>query len=212
MKLKAESLFFVGILVVVVLAVAGLFLLSNRPEEKVDTNNFIRDNNYFVGPKDAKVTLVEFGDYQCPACKAAEGTVQKLKSDYLGKVKFVFKHFPLPSHKNGIDAALAAEAAGSQGKFWELHNILYGKQESWSNLVDPTAEFEKYAKELGLDLTKFSKDLKEKTYIERVNTDKSDGIDLNVEATPTFFLNGEKLVGGLTYTQFKEKIDKAIVE
>lgn len=210
MKLRAESIFLVGILIVVVFGVVGLVLLSNKPAEKADTNSIVRDNNYFTGPKDAKVVLVGFADFQCPACKAIEPVVQKIQSEYKDKVKFVFKHFPLPSHNNGLDAALASEAAGEQGKFWEFHDVLFEKQGEWSGLSNPNSEFEKYAKDLGLDLEKFSKSLNDKIYLEKINTDKSDGIDLSVQATPTFFLNGEKLEGGLSYEQFKEKIEKIL--
>ena len=195
MKFKAETLFFFGIVLVVLVAVGGLFLIKNQPKEKATIDTVVRDNNYFTGPKDARVVLVEFGDFQCPACKAVEPTVQKLQSEYKDKVKFVFKQFPLPSHNNGMDAALASEAAGEQGKFWEFHNVLYEKQGEWSSLSNPNSEFEKYAESLGLEMAKFSKALKDKTYSDKINTDKSDGIGLAVEATPTFFLNGEKLEG-----------------
>ena len=212
MKLKAETLFFFGIVIVVLVAVGGLFFLKSQPEDKATIDSIVRDNNYFTGPKDAKVVLVGFADFQCPACKAVEPVVQKIQSEYKDRVKFVFKHFPLPSHNNGLDAALASEAAGEQGKFWEFHDALFEKQGEWGNLSNPNPEFEKYAENLGLDMAKFSKALKDKTYSEKINTDKSDGIDLNVQATPTFFLNGEKLEGGLSFEQFKERIEKILAE
>lgn len=207
MKLKAETLFFFGVVVVVLIAVGGLFLTKSQPTDKATIDSVVRDDDYSIGPKDAKVTLIEFADFQCPACKAAEPATQKLRDDYKDKVRFVFKQFPLPSHNNGLNAALASEAAGEQGKFWEFHSLLFEKQEEWSTLANPTTEFEKYAESLNLDVAKFSKAYKEKTYSDKINTDKSDGIGLGVSATPTFFLNGEKIEGGLSYDEFKQKIE-----
>ena len=210
MKFKAETLFFFGIVLVILIAVGGLFLIKSQPKDKATIDSIVRDNNYFTGPKDAKVVLIEFGDFQCPACKVVEPALQKLRSEYKDKLKFVFKQFPLPSHNNGLDAALASEAAGEQGKFWEFHDVLYEKQAEWSTLPNPNSEFEKYAQSLGIEMAKFSKAVKDKSYSEKINTDKSDGADLNVEATPTFFLNGKKIQGGLTYEQFREKIEEIL--
>lgn len=207
MKLKAESLFLVGLGVFLIVSIVGLIILSSQPGEKVDTTNFIRDFNHSLGPKDAKVTVVEFADFQCPACRAAQPTLQVLIDKYQDEVRFVFKHFPLPSHSNAIDAALAAEAAGEQGKFWEYGTLLYDNQDKWSYLSNPESEFEKYAKELALDIEKFSNTYKNQSFIANISKDKSDGIDLNVEATPTFFINRVKQQGGLSLEEFSKKID-----
>lgn len=212
MKLKAETLFFVGIIAVVLVAVGGLFLLTNKPVQTVDTSSLVRDNNYFLGPKDAKVVLVAFGDFQCPACKAVEPALLQIRSEYKERIKFVFKHFPLPLHNNAVISAKAAESAGVQGKFWEFHDKLYEEQESWSANSNPEKLFEGYAKDLGLDTKQFLADLKGDKFTEIINKDKSDGIDVEVSATPTFFLNGEKIVGGLSFAEFKRKIDAKLAE
>lgn len=212
MKFKAETLFFIGIVGVVLIGLFVLFNLSNKPAEIVDTKTFVRENNHYVGPKDAKVVLVEFGDYQCPACKTREPILQQIRSEYKDKLKFVFKHYPLPSHNNSFIAAKAAEAAGVQGKFWEYHEKIYENQESWSGNPNPEKLFEEYAKELGLDTQKFNKDLKGDEFNAIINKDKSDGIDVDVSSTPTFFLNGEKIVGGYSFEEFKQKIDAKLAE
>ncbi len=210
MKIKGESIFFVGIIIVVSVGLAGLFALSNKPTEVVDTKTFVRNNNYFLGPKDAKVVLVEFGDFQCPACKATEPVLQQVRAEYKDKIKFVFKHFPLPSHNNAIITAKAAEASGAQGKFWEMHDLIYERQDNWSSQRNPNNLLAEYAKELGLDVEQFKKDLESEKFTDIINKDKSDGIDVSVDATPTFFLNGGKITGGLSLERFKQKIDEKL--
>lgn len=212
MKFKGETLFFVGIVVVVLVGLVGLFMLTNKPAETVDTTSFVRENNYYLGPKDAKVVLVAFGDFQCPACKAAEPALLQVRSEYRDKIKIVFKHFPLPSHTNAMSASKAAEAAGAQGKFWEYHDKLYETQDSWSASTNLLKLFEGYAKELGLDTAKFAQELNSDKFNETINKDKSDGLDVDVSATPTFFLNGEKLVGVITFAEFKQKIEAKLTE
>jgi protein-disulfide isomerase len=212
MKLKTETVFFAGILAVVFLGLLGLFLLTNKPAEVVDSNSFVRDNNYFYGNKDSEVVLVEFGDFQCPACKATEPALQQVRSEYRDKIKFVFKHFPLPSHNNALITAKAAEAAGVQGKFWEMHDKIYETQDDWESSPNVREMLESYAKDLGLDVERFGSDLDSDKFNDIINKDKSDGIDVGVSATPTFFLNGEKIVGVITFEEFREKIEKKLTE
>jgi len=212
MKFKPETIFFIGIIVVVLGALGGLFLLSNKPAKVVDTNSLVRENNYFLGPKGAKVVLIEFGDFQCPACKATEGALRQVREEYKDKIKFVFKHFPLPSHNHAMITARAAEAAGVQGKFWEMHDLIYDNQENWSVQANSKDLLIGYAKKLGLDVEKFKKDLESDKINEIINTDKSDGLDVEVSATPTFFLNGEKIVGGLSFSEFKKKIEQMLAK
>jgi len=170
----------------------------------------IRSTSHKTTDTDTKVTIVEFGDFQCPACGAAHPIVAKLLEDYKGKITFVFREFPLPMHPNGKIAAEAAEAAGSQGKFFQMHDKLYDNQKEWAESKNPMDYFVKYAKEIGLKVDYFTNDMKSHTYNQKIQNDVTDGNALNVNATPTFFINGQMQAGGLPYDEFKAKIDAAL--
>lgn len=138
-----------------------------------------------------KVTVVEFSDFQCPACRAAQGLVVQLE-DREG-VRLVYRHFPLSSiHKNAQLAAEAAEAAYAQGKFWEMHDLLFERQQEWAEEKSPEVKFIEYAGELELDKDALTKALVDHTYRQLVVDDYQEGLRLGVNATPTFFVNGRK--------------------
>jgi protein-disulfide isomerase len=164
------------------------------------------------GNKDAKVTLVEFGDFQCPACGMAHPVVNQLIEDYKDQINFVYREYPLASHQNARVAAHAAEAAGAQGKFFEMYDALFQNQKEWSESKSPMEQFESYAQNIGLDVEQFKKDVSDKKYEDKINRDISDGNTVGVRATPTFFLNGEEIRGGLPYDSFKAKIDEALAK
>lgn len=168
-----------------------------------------KDSHKKKAPKE-KVVLVEFGDFQCPACGSAYPTVEQIMEEYKDEVSFVFRNYPLPMHKNAETAALAAEAAGAQDKFFEMYEKLYTNQEEWGESDKPMEYLEKYANELKLDMDKFKTDVEKKTYLSKIQKDKTDGNTVGVNATPTFFLNGEHLESGLKYDEFKAKIDDAL--
>jgi len=170
-------------------------------------------SGYSQGPDGAKVTVVEFGDYQCPACANVHPTLKnELLPAYTNKIKFVFKNYPINSiHKRANISALAAEAAGAQGKYWEMHDILYEKQNDWVNAKDPKDNFIQYARELGLDLAKFESDVNNATYQKNIDDDTKLGEKLKVEGTPSFYINGQYIdlsEGG--FTNLKNAIDAAL--
>lgn len=144
------------------------------------------------------VTIVEFSDFQCPACKASLPAVEQVKARYPGKVQIVYRHFPLDSiHPNARLAAIAAEAAASLDatKFWPMHDQLFAQQQVWSDITDRGElkdAFATYAVELGLDRTQFLERMEDNSIAERVNQDVSAGTQLGVNATPTFYVNGVK--------------------
>lgn len=140
------------------------------------------------GPASAKVTIVEFSDFQCPYCSRAADVADKIKAKYSDRVRFVFRQFPLGFHANANLAAQAALAANAQGKFWEFHDKLFKNQQA---LTRP--ELEKYAKEVGLDVTKFKKALDDKEFSAKVDSDTKLGSDVAVNGTPTLFLNGKRV-------------------
>jgi protein-disulfide isomerase len=212
-----ETKILAGIGVVTLLIVVGAAFLLGKPQGnpgeegvKADAKTLVRENSNKMGSSSAKVTLVEFGDYQCPACGAAHPVTKQLVDEYEGKLQFVYRHFPLPMHKNAVVAAQAAEAAGEQGKYFEMHDMLFENQEAWSESNDPMKIFVGYAEKLKLDIATFTSAVSQKTHVEKINADTDDGIRLGVNSTPTFFINGEKQIGGLSYSAFKEKIDAAL--
>jgi protein-disulfide isomerase len=144
------------------------------------------------GPQDAPVTLVEYSDFQCPFCARADPLLKQVAEKYPRQLRIVFKHFPLSFHPAARPVALASLAAQEQGKFWEFHDVVFKHNET----LDGSQEsVERYAKEAGLDLARFRKDLKEKRaqYDARIEKDLQQGNDVDVRGTPTLYLNGKKL-------------------
>ncbi len=154
-----------------------------------------------LGPADSKVTVVEFSDFQCPACRVAEPPMRALLKLYDGKVKLVFKHFPLERmHQYARPGAIAAECAGKQGKFWEYHHELYDHQDDWTG--DKSEElFSAYAKKLKLDDAAWRACRKDPAVDAAVSADYADGLNAWVSSTPTFFINGKRFVGALQLSE-----------
>ncbi|MBI3565144.1 MAG: DsbA family protein [Elusimicrobia bacterium] len=147
------------------------------------------------GDAAAPIKVVEFSDFQCPACRYAEEPLRKLLSFYDGKVRFTFKHFPLRMHQWAKSGAAAAECAGRQGKFWEYHDRLYDKQDEWTN-ANADKLLTVYGHELGLDMAAFEACRQDPATTAAVAADMKDGDDAWVGSTPTFFVNGRRFVGG----------------
>src|SRR3954469_1192235 len=143
------------------------------------------------GNPKATVTLEEFGDYQCPPCGKLAAPIKALEHQYGDRMCVVFHHFPLVVHAHAREAAQAAEAAGRQGKFWEMHDQLYQQQAVWTTSADVKATFTAYAALLGLDAEQFTKDMESDAVKERIEADIRQAKKLGVEATPTIFINNE---------------------
>jgi len=157
------------------------------------------------GNPSAPVTIVEFSDFQCPFCTRVNPTIKQIFDTYGDKVRVVFKHNPLPFHKEAPLASEAALAAGAQGKFWEMHDALFANQRALQR-----ADLDKYAAQLGLNLEQFAADLDSRKYKAQVDADLKHGAEIGVRGTPNFFINGKKLVGAQPFEAFKTKIDEAL--
>lgn len=219
MSNEAKILIGVGLLTLVIL-IGGVFFISNTsktldpealPSERVDASLLIRPDSFQTNP-DAAITIVEFGDYQCPACASVHPTVARIVEERGEEVNLVFRHFPLPQHKNAKQAAYAAEAAGLQGKFWQMHDLLYENQKEWENEGSPQEYFEEYATELELNMGKFREDVKSDEVKDKVERDKNDGTSVSVNSTPTFYINGYEYKGAMDFTQFEQAINLATEE
>jgi protein-disulfide isomerase len=141
------------------------------------------------GKADAAVTIEEFGDFQCPPCGIMSSVLHKLEEEYGSRLRLIFHHYPLPMHAHAREAAIASEAAHEQGKFWEMHDVLYKEQAIWPNAPDVPALFSGYAQSIGLDVERFKKDVAEAETLDRVKKDEKLGAARGVTSTPTLFLN-----------------------
>lgn len=177
----------------VLAASAGSFLLARGTRKP-----FSPDAPAFrqLGPADAKVTVVEFSDFECPACRVAEPPLRALLKLHEGKVRFVFKHFPLErTHRWARAGAVAAECAGKQGRFWDFHHELYDHQEEWAS-EKSEEKLASYAAKLKLDLPAWRSCREDASVQETVTADAKDALNAWVSSTPTFFINGKRFIGG----------------
>ncbi|HSP45350.1 MAG TPA: DsbA family protein [Chthoniobacterales bacterium] len=165
------------------------------------------------GNASAAVTIEEFGDFQCPPCSIMAGFLKQTEKEYGSRVRLIFHHFPLAMHAHARAAALAAEAAEMQGRFWEMHDLLYKEQGAWSKADDVPALFNSYGSTIGLDLERFKRDLQNPEVAARVDADQKLGASRGVTSTPTLFLNNVALPADtLNPTALKKVIDAALKE
>lgn len=147
-----------------------------------------------IGPEDAPVTLEEFGDFECPPCGLLHPVLKTMEKEFGPRLRVIFREFPLvPAHPHALVAARSAEAAGLQGKFWEMHDLLFENQRTWHDEVDARPTFEGYAKKIGLDLERFKRDLSSQVVEQRIFLDGKRAHALGVKGTPTVFLNGREV-------------------
>ena len=173
--------------------------------------SIISSTDQTKGKVDSKVVLVEYGDFQCPACAAFQPLVDEIMKTYGDRIQLVFRDFPLPQHQFGVPAALYAEAAGKQGKYWEMYDKIYAGQTKWASLKDADPIFQSYAQDLKLDMVMLKKDMDSDSIKTGIEDDRLSGVKFYVNSTPTFFLNGKKLVfKSLNYEEFKSYIDTAL--
>jgi protein-disulfide isomerase len=167
----------------------------------------VSERDHVVGPADARVTLVEYGDFECPHCASVQPIVQAARRAFGGNLRFAFRHFPLrSSHPRALPAAKAAEAAGEQGRFWEMHDLLYRRQ---TELGD--ADLERHARALGLDVERFRESLGERTHEVRIREDLASAARSGARGTPTLFINGERYDGALEREEIFAALARAAV-
>lgn len=194
----------------IVVAVVGFLLLTQPADQTGGT-----PTEHKAGAGETGVTLVEYGDFQCPGCAQYFPVMQQIKEHYGDQITFQFRHFPLESrHQNARAAARAAEAAAKQGKFWEMHDQLFMYQAQWETTNDPISTFESYASNIGIEnMEQFKSDYRSAETNRSISADLKAGRDLGVSATPTFFLDGQKLEGtAASFEGFKQLIDAKIEE
>lgn len=202
---------------VVVAIVGGLILLAVSTSNKKETNSKnpleVSTDDYVKGAENGSVTLIEYLDFECEICGMYFPLIKQLQGDFPNDLKIVRRYYPLPGHRNGLQSALAVEAAARQGKYEEMHDLLFSEQKTWGEkkIVDPTM-FEQYAKQLGLDMEKFKQDVGSQSVRDRVQRDIQTGTKLGNTGTPTFYLNGRKIQNPKTYEDFKTLIQAEVIQ
>ena len=179
-----------AVLIAVVLGACGR---NDDPVEPTTepalAGGLVRSDSPIIGPTDAPVTMVEFLDPECESCRAAFPDIKRLMAQYPTELRLVVRYFPL--HANSVLAAIATEAAGEQGKYAQMQELLFERQPEWGEQTTPQTErFKQYANELGLDLARFDAAMTNPQYRQKVERDKADGIAIGVTSTPTFFVDG----------------------
>lgn len=191
---------FLTILVVIVLIFVGVFALNkNSSNKNTGSNNQAQPTTHVEGQGSKGVTLVEYGDYECPVCEAYYQPLKQVYDQFSKDIYFQFRNLPLTSiHPNAFAGARAAEAAGLQGKYWQMHDLLYENQSTWSTSNNAATYLDQYAQQLGLNMNQFKQDYSSDKVNNAINADVSAFLDTpyanhntNNEATPTFFLDGK---------------------
>lgn len=204
----------VGTFLIILVGLWGVWHLTTAPAtpntpEKAQTITLTPDDN-IQGPETAIVTIVEYSDMQCPACRAYHPVVKQLLQKYPKELRLVYRHFPLDIHQHALEAAYAAEAAHKQGKFFEYHDLVFENQADWEQAKKATPIFLGYAKQLKLNEKQFTADMKSQEIKDRVEADKTSAIGLAVDSTPTFYVNGVKIKNPRTFDEFDGLIKAAI--
>lgn len=204
----------VGLVALLTVASAAMLYRAKRPAVLTIPESRQTERGKEVharGSADAVVTIEEFGDFECPPCGKLSLPIDQIAHDFHPHVRVIFRHFPLPMHQHAMPAALAAEAAGLQGRFWEMHDLLYQEQPVWSKAPDPLALFHSYAGILGLNIERFKKDMASPEVTERVEREQREGAKLGVKNTPTLFLNGKEIPpASLNAVSLRATVDEAI--
>jgi len=216
---------FLGVIVVVILIFVGIFALSGNKSNGSGSSGSSGSSTltqHVEGLNKDSITLVEYGDYECPYCGQYFPIVKQVQTEYNDQIAFQFRNFPLVSiHQNAFAGARAAEAAAMQNQFWQMHDLLYEENElsqsnskasTWVNASDPTVFFDQYAQQLGLNLTKFKADYASGTVNNLINADMAEGNNLKVQGTPTFFLDGKQISVGESASSFEKLINAEIAK
>jgi protein-disulfide isomerase len=210
----------VGLVALLTVGSGAMLYRAKRPASVASAKNSVpsvkkpeSDRVHDRGERDAAVTLEEYGDFQCPPCGTLSPVIDEIEREYRPRLRIVFRHFPLPMHIHAAEAAFAAEAAGRQGRFWEMHDLLYREQSVWSKAGDVQTIFNSYAGILGLNADRFKADMQNAAVKDAVETDHREGASRGVKSTPTIFINNAEVPPtGLTKGALTAAIDSALKE
>jgi protein-disulfide isomerase len=213
---------FLAVIIAVILVFVGIFVFGQKSPNSTSSSNGTL-SQHIEGLGQDHVTLVEYGDFECPYCGQYYSIVKQVVAEYNNQITFQFRNFPLTSlHPNAFAGARAAEAAALQGKYWQMHDLLYEQNQAyydsnetlsnWVGASNPQTFFDQDATQLGLNLTKFNQDYASNQVNGTINADMAEGNKLGINATPTFFLDGKKISVGESAAQFQSLINAAIAK
>ncbi len=208
---------FLGVIVAIIVIFFGVYYFSSHGTKTASTSNSsassAKPSDHVEGQGSTGVTLVEFGDYECPFCGEYYPTVKAIVKQYFSQITFQFVNFPLVTiHPNAFAGARAAEAASMMGQFWQMHDLLYQNQNQWVSASNPLPYFMLYAKSLGLNTNTFVKDYNSEAVNNVINADITKGNNLGIDATPTFYLDGKQIQPANSITAFQTLINAAIAK
>ena len=209
---KMKSYIWISVIVLILIGLMAWGVKSSSTIEPSFEINTIHPLDNVKGNKEAKVVIVEYSDFQCPACRAYYLMMREIEVAFGDQIAFVYRHFPLNQiHNNAELAARAAQAAAKQDKFWEMYSLLFEKQDEWSKVANIEPLFESYAKLLNLDTEKFKADFESKEIRSLVRVERQSAMNLDLKGTPTFFINGKKIENPSSVEAFKILINQALV-
>ncbi len=205
-----------GVLLGIIVLVGALAIFGNGTSESgsnTTLNSSVSASDNTKGAENARVSIVEYSDFQCPGCASSYPMIKQLVEAFPNEVSLTYRHYPLNQiHANAQLAGQAAEAAGMQDKFWDMHDMLFNTQNQWSNENNPTEFFTKLAESIGLDTEKFGTDLTSKDVVNRVNKDTSEATGLRLPGTPSFFVNGTLIEHPGSYAGFKSLVEAELAK
>lgn len=211
-KAQTQKVLFAVILVLIVVGIIAIFKIAQPSVDEV--GNVYADPT--VGPAEATVVLTEYADFQCPACAGVQPVIEDILEEYEGKIKYVYNDFPLPQHQYATDAAVGGECVARQGSdaFMHYADQMFGNQDSWAagSKADAIDAFRRYAEETGIDMTTFDTCVASNDAAEAVEEDLAEARSLSVNATPTFFVNGKRIVETPYSSKIREALDEALAE
>lgn len=217
-KKMNKIMWWVGGIALLVFSVWFIVAVVNNPSSSSTTTTTLtapapKSTDMTFGNPQAKVVLTEYADFQCPGCGAYYPIVKKLTEDYKDKLFFVYRFFPLTNiHRNALQASEAGYAASKQGKFWEMHDVLFEHQNDWAELPDPTSTFMSYAQQVGLNIDQFKKDSTSSNTENYIKSQEQAAIDLGLPGTPSFFIDGKQIQNPAGYDAFKQLIDQQLAQ
>lgn len=212
-KKNSNFIFWLVAIIAILLLTLGMVKLASAPRDNSEeqTIDAVTEADNIRGNSEAAITLIEYSDFQCPACGQYFNILEQLVAEMGDQVRLVYRHFPLKTlHPNAEPAAIATEAASQQGKFWEMHDLLFTNQTKWSSEKNPTNIFISYAESLGLDVAKFTVDLDSDVVKNKVRDDIRSATQAGLNSTPTFYINGHKIKNPNSYNAFVNEINNAL--
>lgn len=207
-KKKSNFGLWIGVLIAIFIVIFVIIKITSPESAVVNTElTKIREDDWIKGNENGNLEIVEYSDFQCPACKVYKLIIDQLFRDFGDQVKLTYRHFPLRnSHPNSFLAARAAEAAGMQGKFWEMHDLLFERQSEWAELPDLREKLIEYAGLLGLDIEKFKNDLDSDLVATKIENHEQEALNAKFRGTPTIFINGHEIKNIRTYEDLRSLV------